>query len=108
VRQRSWKNIWNNGFFKITDYAQRLLDDLTKLPGWPERVKTMQKNWIGRSAGALVEFSLAPRPDGISDPVALGQRLKLHPGVMEHGLFLNMATEVVVAAADGVRLISRS
>ncbi len=55
-------------FFKITDYAQRLLDDLAKLPGWPERVKTMQKNWIGRSEGALVEFSLVPRPDGTSDP----------------------------------------
>ncbi|MDD3268931.1 MAG: leucine--tRNA ligase, partial [Syntrophomonadaceae bacterium] len=44
-------------FFKITDYAQRLLDDLEILPGWPEKVKTMQKNWIGRSEGC--EFSLA-------------------------------------------------
>ncbi|MDD2511030.1 MAG: leucine--tRNA ligase [Syntrophomonas sp.] len=43
-------------FFKITDYAQRLLDDLAMLPGWPEKVKTMQKNWIGRSEGC--EFSL--------------------------------------------------
>ncbi|WP_054691961.1 leucine--tRNA ligase [Syntrophomonas palmitatica] len=43
-------------FFKITDYAQRLLDDLVKLPGWPEKVKTMQKNWIGRSEGC--QFSL--------------------------------------------------
>ena len=43
-------------FFKITDYAQRLLDDLALLPGWPEKVKTMQKNWIGRSEGC--EFSL--------------------------------------------------
>jgi len=43
-------------FFKITDYAQRLLDDLDKLPGWPEKVKTMQRNWIGRSEGC--EFSL--------------------------------------------------
>ncbi|MEN6462427.1 MAG: leucine--tRNA ligase [Syntrophomonas sp.] len=44
-------------FFKITDYAQRLLDDLELLPGWPDKVKTMQKNWIGRSEGC--EFSMA-------------------------------------------------
>lgn len=43
-------------FFKITDYAQRLLDDLEKLPGWPEKVKTMQFNWIGRSEGAEIHF----------------------------------------------------
>ncbi len=55
-------------FFKITDYAQRLLDDLAKLKGWPERVKTMQQNWIGRSAGTLVEFPLVPRADGSADP----------------------------------------
>jgi leucyl-tRNA synthetase len=45
-------------FFKITEYAQRLLDDLQKLQGWPERVKVMQKNWIGRSEGAWVDFIL--------------------------------------------------
>ena len=45
-------------YFKITDYAQTLLDDLDDLPGWPERVKTMQANWIGRSEGAEVEFAL--------------------------------------------------
>lgn len=44
-------------FFKITDYAQRLLDDLEKLPGWPDKVKIMQKNWIGRSEGVQVEFT---------------------------------------------------
>ena len=43
-------------FFKITDYAQRLLDDLEKLPGWPEKVKTMQNNWIGRSEGVEAMF----------------------------------------------------
>ena len=43
-------------FFKITDYAQRLLDDLEKLPGWPEKVKTMQNNWIGRSEGVEAVF----------------------------------------------------
>ena len=45
-------------YFKITDYAQELLDDLEKLPGWPERVKQMQANWIGRSEGAEVDFTL--------------------------------------------------
>lgn len=45
-------------FFKITDYAERLLDDLALLPGWPERVKTMQKNWIGRSEGTNFSFDL--------------------------------------------------
>jgi len=43
-------------FFKITDYAEELLDDLDKLEEWPERVKTMQRNWIGRSEGALIRF----------------------------------------------------
>ena len=45
-------------FFKITEYAQELLDDLDTLTGWPERVKTMQANWIGRSEGAEVDFTL--------------------------------------------------
>ncbi len=45
-------------YFKITDYAQELLDDLDQLTGWPERVKQMQANWIGRSEGAEVDFTL--------------------------------------------------
>ncbi|WP_448536159.1 leucine--tRNA ligase [Pseudothermotoga sp.] len=45
-------------FFKITDYAERLLKDLDKLTGWPEHVKTMQKNWIGESKGAKVKFKV--------------------------------------------------
>ncbi len=46
-------------FFKITDYAEQLLQDLDKLPNWPERVKTMQANWIGKSIGAELSFSFA-------------------------------------------------
>ena len=45
-------------FLKITDYAQQLLDDLDKLPDWPERVVTMQRNWIGRSEGVQMDFPL--------------------------------------------------
>ncbi len=44
-------------FFKITDYAQELLDSLQDIPGWPEKVKIMQKNWIGRSEGAEIVFT---------------------------------------------------
>jgi leucyl-tRNA synthetase len=47
-------------FFRITDYAERLLEDFDKLESWPERVITMQRNWIGKSVGADVVFSIAP------------------------------------------------
>ena len=45
-------------YLKITDYAERLLDNLEKLPGWPNKVKLMQKNWIGKSTGAQVTFQI--------------------------------------------------
>lgn len=47
-------------YYKITDYAQELLDDLDQLEGWPEPVRQMQANWIGRSEGAEVDFELIP------------------------------------------------
>ena len=47
-------------YYKITDYAQELLDDLDQLKGWPDPVKQMQANWIGRSEGAEVDFELIP------------------------------------------------
>ena len=50
-------------FFRITDYAERLLDDFDKLDSWPERVITMQRNWIGKSQGAEVVFAIAPAED---------------------------------------------
>ncbi|MDJ0596632.1 MAG: leucine--tRNA ligase [Pleurocapsa sp. MO_226.B13] len=60
---RSWRSgaiverkLLKQWFFKITDYAEKLLQDLDQLKGWPERVKTMQANWIGKSVGAYLEF----------------------------------------------------
>ncbi|MBD1872957.1 leucine--tRNA ligase [Nodosilinea sp. FACHB-131] len=50
------KKLLRQWFLKITDYAEELLQDLDKLPGWPERVRTMQANWIGKSTGARVVF----------------------------------------------------
>lgn len=50
-------------FFKITDYAQRLLDDLDTLTDWPERVVSMQRHWIGRSEGVSFNFALKDNPD---------------------------------------------
>ena len=53
-------------FFKITEYADRLLSDLSELKGWPDRVKTMQENWIGRSEGAEFSFDVPELEDKIS------------------------------------------
>lgn len=50
-------------FLKITDYADRLLADLDHMPGWPERVKTMQRNWIGRSTGTQLSFKVEGTED---------------------------------------------
>ncbi len=54
-------------FFRITEYSQRLLDDLKRLPGWPDKVKTMQENWIGRSEGAELTFKV----DGTEDEITV-------------------------------------
>lgn len=71
---RSWRSgamverkLLKQWFFKITDYAEQLLQDLDKLPGWPERVKTMQANWIGKSVGAYLEFPIV----GLDEKVAV-------------------------------------
>ncbi|TBR61761.1 leucine--tRNA ligase [Westiellopsis prolifica IICB1] len=69
---RSWRSgakverkLLRQWFFKITDYAEELLNDLEKLPGWPERVKLMQANWIGKSTGAYLEFPIVGNSEKI-------------------------------------------
>jgi leucyl-tRNA synthetase len=59
-------------FFRITAYAQELLDGLDKLDGWPEKVRTMQRNWIGRSEGTDVDFFLEEKA-GPSTPLRSAQ-----------------------------------
>ena len=51
-------------FIKITDYAEELLDYLDKLPGWPDKIKTQQRNWIGRSEGVQIRFPFAGEESG--------------------------------------------
>ena len=74
----------NQWFFKITAYAEELLADLDLLSHWPERVLTMQRNWIGKSAGAEISFPLAKGgecPDGVHHPGRHAVRRDLHePG----------------------------
>ena len=53
------KKILSQWFFKITDYAEELLNDLDSLDLWPEKVKTMQRNWIGKSKGADIQFKIS-------------------------------------------------
>jgi leucyl-tRNA synthetase len=53
-------------FMKITDYAEELLKDLEQLDGWPEQVRTMQANWIGRSEGVQIEFGITDKTEKLS------------------------------------------
>ena len=70
---RSWRSgakverkLLRQWFLKITDYAEQLLNDLDKLEGWPERVKLMQANWIGKSVGAYLEFPIVGMDEKIA------------------------------------------
>ena len=58
------KKYLSQWFFKITDYAEQLLQDLDKLKGWGDNVKTMQANWIGKSHGAILKFEVVDAPSG--------------------------------------------
>jgi len=70
-------------FFRITAYAEELLDGLDKLEGWPEKVRTMQRNWIGRSEGTEVDFFLAEdalktqNDDGTPCVIPAGRRIRV-------------------------------
>ncbi|SEG43190.1 leucyl-tRNA synthetase [Nonomuraea solani] len=78
-------------YFKITDYAQRLLDDMAQLDGWPERLLTMQRNWIGRSEGADVLFEI----EGRDEPVHV---YTTRPDTLFGATFFVVAVDAALAA----------
>jgi leucyl-tRNA synthetase len=65
VRQKKLQQ-W---FFRITDYVQDMLDYCDELPGWPEKVITMQKNWIGKSTGAEIRFAIHNPPENVQKEI---------------------------------------
>jgi leucyl-tRNA synthetase len=73
-------------FFRVTDYAERLLEGLDALPHWSERVKTMQRNWIGRSDGAEIGFPV----EGLADPIVV---FTTRPDTLYGATFLALAPE---------------
>lgn len=82
----------NQWYFKITDYAQRLLDDMDKIEaGWPDRVLAMQRNWIGRSEGALVDFAV----EGREKPITV---FTTRPDTLWGATFMVVAPDAELAA----------
>jgi leucyl-tRNA synthetase len=88
-------------FFKITDYSQDLLDSLDRLDRWPEKVRLMQKNWIGRSEGLLVRFALDPKttPNGESELDVFTTR----PDTLFGAKFMALAPDHPLAAAAAAK-----
>jgi leucyl-tRNA synthetase len=87
-------------FLKITDYAQELLDGLDTLPGWPDAVKTMQRNWLGRSEGLEIHFKLEGGGEALSV-------FTTRPDTLMGVTFLSIAAEhplALKAAQDNPRL----
>jgi leucyl-tRNA synthetase len=82
----------NQWYFKITDYADRLLDDMAQLEGqWPDKVLTMQRNWIGRSQGANVVFEI----EGRTEPVTI---YTTRPDTLYGATFMVVAADSPLAA----------
>jgi leucyl-tRNA synthetase len=86
------KRLLTQWYFKITEYAQRLLDDMNDLvDGWPERVLTMQRNWIGRSEGAYVDFMI----ENHAEPVRV---FTTRPDTLYGATFFVIAPDAPLAA----------
>ncbi len=79
-------------FFRITEYADRLLAGLDGLTGWPDKVKAMQRNWIGRSQGAEIDFALAGRSETLTV-------FTTRPDTVHGATFLVLAPEHPLAAS---------
>jgi len=96
-------------FFRITQYADELLDGLDTMPGWPDKVRTMQRNWIGRSYGTEVTFKVADQDADITvfttrvDTIFGATSIQLAP---EHALVKEWAKTDAALAADVDKMVA--